>query len=197
MAVKRKPKEDLNLNNIVGTQFDRAARHIKLPSGLLQQIKACNSVYFVQFPVKIGNRYELIKGWRAEHSQHRKPLKGGIRYSRMVTQDEVMALAAMMTYKCAIVNVPFGGSKGGVQIRPRNYKTEDLERITRRFTSELIQKRFIGPGINVPAPDYGTGAREMAWMADTYSTFHPGELDALACVPPRESRSIIAVFRPN
>jgi glutamate dehydrogenase (NAD(P)+) len=182
VAVKRKPKEDLNLNNIVGTQFDRAARHIKLPSGLLQQIKACNSVYFVQFPVKIGNRYELIKGWRAEHSQHRKPLKGGIRYSRMVSQDEVMALAAMMTYKCAIVNVPFGGSKGGVQISPRTYKTEDLERITRRFTSELIQKRFIGPGINVPAPDYGTGAREMAWMADTYSTFHPGELDALACV---------------
>ena len=177
-----KPVEDLNLNNIVGAQFDRAAQHVDLPKGLLQQIKVCNSVYHVQFPVKFGNRYEMFKGWRAEHSHHRKPLKGGIRYSRMVDQDEIMALAALMTYKCAIVNVPFGGSKGGVQLRARNYSPEQLEKITRRFTAELIRKNFIGPGINVPAPDYGTGAREMAWIADTYDAFHPGELDNMACV---------------
>jgi len=174
--------EDLNLNHIVHTQFENAARHLKIPRGLLDQIKICNNVYHVQFPVKFGNRYEIFQAWRAEHSHHRKPLKGGIRYSRMVNQDEVMALAALMTYKCAIVNVPFGGSKGGVQLRTRNYKPEQLEKITRRFTAELIRKKFLGPGINVPAPDYGTGQREMAWIADTYDAFNPGNLDNLACV---------------
>ena len=178
----KKPIEDLNLNNIVGAQFDKAAKYVRLPKGLLSQIRTCNNVYMVQFPVKIGNRYQNFCGWRAEHSHHRKPLKGGIRYSRLVTQDEVMALAALMTYKCAIVNVPFGGSKGGVQLRARNYHPEQLEKITRRFASELISKRFLGPGINVPAPDYGTGEREMAWIADTYDAFHPGELDNMACV---------------
>jgi len=179
---RNRPGEDLNLNNIVQTQFDAAARHIKLPSGLLDQIKACNNVYFMQFPVKFGKKYEMIKAWRAEHSHHRKPLKGGIRYSRMVDQDEVMALAALMTYKCAIVDVPFGGSKGGVQVQSRAYSGEQLEKITRRLTAELIRKDFIGPGINVPAPDYGTGEREMAWIADTYDAFHPGDLDNMACV---------------
>ncbi len=177
-----KPVEDLNLNNIVHAQFDAAARHIKLPSGLLDQIKACNNVYFMQFPVKFGKKYEMVKAWRAEHSHHRKPLKGGIRYSRMVDQDEVMALAALMTYKCALVDVPFGGSKGGVQVQSRAYSREQLEKITRRLTAELIRKDFIGPGINVPAPDYGTGEREMAWIADTYDAFHPGDLDNMACV---------------
>jgi len=179
---KQKPAEDLNLNNIVNAQFDKAASHVDLPKGLLRQIRTCNNVYMVQFPVKIGNRYELFCGWRAEHSHHRKPLKGGIRYSRMVNQDEVMALAALMTYKCAIVDVPFGGSKGGVQLRARDFRPEQLEKITRRFAAELINKRFLGPGINVPAPDYGTGAREMAWIADTYDAFHPGGLDNMACV---------------
>jgi len=179
---KKTQPEDLNLNNIVSEQFDRAARFVKLPEGLLQQIKACNNVYQVQFPVKIGDRYVIFQGWRAEHSHHRKPLKGGIRYSRMVNQDEIMALAALMTYKCAIANVPFGGSKGGVRLRPREYNPEQLEKITRRFTAELIAKNFIGPGINVPAPDYGTGEREMAWIADTYDAFHPGHLDNMACV---------------
>jgi len=182
----RKPvhklQEDLNLNNIVSTQFDRAAQHLKLPEGLAEQIKVCNNVYFMQFPVKFGKRYVLIKAWRAEHSHHRKPLKGGIRFSRMVDQDEIMALAALMTYKCAIVNVPFGGSKGGVQCTPRELSVEQMEKITRRFTAELIRKQYIGPGINVPAPDYGTGEREMAWIADTYDAFHPGGLDNLACV---------------
>ena len=123
-------KEDLNLNNIVGRQFDKAARTLKLPSGLISQIKACNAVYQMQFPVKVGRDYELFIGWRAEHSQHKKPLKGGIRFSPDVTQDEIMALAALMTYKCAIVNVPFGGSKGGVRIAPWNYKRSVIEKVT-------------------------------------------------------------------
>ena len=177
-----KVAEDLNLNHIVSDQFDRAARFVELPAGLLEQIKACNNVYQIQFPVKIEDRYVIFQAWRAEHSHHRKPLKGGIRFSRMVSQDEIMALAALMTYKCAIANIPFGGSKGGVRLRPRDYTPEQLEKITRRFTAELIAKNFIGPGINVPAPDYGTGEREMAWIADTYDAFHPGQLDNMACV---------------
>ena len=178
----KKAAEDLNLNNIVSRQFDKAAQHVKLPPGLLSQIKACNNVFQMQFPVKIDDKYVIFEAWRAEHSHHRKPLKGGIRYSRMVDQHEIMALAALMTYKCAIGNVPFGGSKGGIKLRPRDYTPEQLERITRRYTAELIAKNFIGPGINVPAPDYGTGEREMAWIADTYDAFHPGGIDNWACV---------------
>ncbi len=174
--------EDLNLNNIVSRQFDKAAAMLKLPEGLLKQIKVCNTVYMVQFPVRFGDKYEIFTGWRAEHSQHKKPVKGGIRYSETVTQEDVMALATLMTYKCAIVNVPFGGAKGGVRLNPRSYSPEQLEKITRRYTAELIKKGFIGPGIDVPAPDYGTGEREMAWIADTYDAFHPGEIDNLGCV---------------
>jgi glutamate dehydrogenase (NAD(P)+) len=178
----KKAPEDLNLNNIVSRQFEKAAAHVDLPPGLLQQIRVCNNVYYMQFPVKIDDKYVIFEAWRAEHSHHRKPLKGGIRYSRMVDQHEIMALAALMTYKCAIGNVPFGGSKGGIKLRPRDYTPEQLERITRRYTAELIAKNFIGPGINVPAPDYGTGEREMAWIADTYDAFHPGGIDNWACV---------------
>ncbi len=174
--------EDLNLNHIVDLQFDNAAKHLKYPEGLLKQIKVCNNVYYMQFPVKSGKKYVVYHAWRAEHSHHCKPLKGGLRYSQMVNQDEIIALATLMTYKCAIVDVPFGGSKGGVQCNARELSFEQIEKITRRFTAELNRKNFIGPGINVPAPDYGTGEREMAWIADTYDALHPHELDNLACV---------------
>jgi len=167
----------------VERSFDKAAKFTKWDKGLLEQIKACNSVYRMRFPVKMDDgSIEVIEAYRVQHSQHKSPCKGGIRFSDEVNQDEVMALAALMTYKCAIVNVPFGGGKGGIKINPRNYSTYELEKITRRYTAELVKKNFIGPGIDVPAPDYGTGEREMAWIVDTYSSLKPGEIDSAGCV---------------
>ena len=166
----------------VQDNYDRAAALTDLPKGLIAQIRECNSVYQMRFPVKIGNHYEVIEAYRVQHSHHRQPTKGGIRYSHLVDQEEVMALASLMTFKCAIVDVPFGGAKGGIKISPKKYKSEDLRAITRRYTMELIKKNFIGPSIDVPAPDYGSGEREMAWILDTYQTFSRGEIDSAGCV---------------
>ena len=166
----------------VSKSFDKAAKFTKWDPGILEQIKECNAVYQMRFPVRIGDKIEVIEAYRVQHSHHKLPCKGGIRFAAEVNQDEVMALAALMTYKCAIVNVPFGGGKGGIKIDPKKYTAYDLEKITRRYTAELVKKNFIGPGVDVPAPDYGTGEREMAWIVDTYLSLKPGEVDAMGCV---------------
>ena len=168
----------------VNHNFDKAAKYTKHPAGLLKQIKGCNSVYHMTFPLKRDDgTIENIQAWRAEHSHHKLPVKGGIRYSSVVNEDEVQALAALMTYKCAIVHVPFGGAKGGVKISRLDYSESELERITRRYTFELMKKNFIDPGIDVPAPDYGTGPKEMAWILDTYNSMTQTQhLNSSACV---------------
>ena len=174
---------DYSFFQSVGMSFDKAAIFTKWDPGILEQIKACNAVYRMRFPVKMDDgRIEVIEAYRVQHSHHKTPCKGGIRFSEEVNQDEVMALAALMTYKCAIVNVPFGGGKGGIKINPRQHSAYELEKITRRYTSELVKKNFIGPGTDVPAPDYGTGEREMAWIVDTYMSLKPGEIDGMGCV---------------
>lgn len=167
----------------VSRYFKRAASYTDLPRGLLDQVRFCNSVYRMRFPVKRDDgSIEVLEAYRVQHSHHRLPTKGGLRYSNHVTQDEVIALAALMTYKCAVVGVPYGGAKGGVRVDPFSCSAGFLERLTRRFTAELVKKNFIGPGIDVPAPDYGTGEREMGWIADTYKALRPNELDMFGCV---------------
>jgi glutamate dehydrogenase (NAD(P)+) len=163
--------------------FDAAAARMKLPQDVIERIKACNTLVHVRFPIRDGKgEVRIIDAYRAQHSQHKKPTKGGIRYDLRVDTDEVVALATLMTFKCALVNVPFGGAKGGVCIDPRKESAEILEKVTRRFTAELCWKSCIGPGVDVPAPDMGSGEREMAWIADTYSRLHPNDIDHLACV---------------
>lgn len=146
-------------------------------------IKAVDSVLSVKFPVEIDpDTHIMIEGYRAQHSRHRLPTKGGIRFSDEVDLQEVEALASLMTFKCAVVDVPFGGAKGGVKLDPKKFTASQLERITRRYTMELCQKNFIGPGIDVPAPDVGTGPREMSWIMDTYRQFNPQDVNAAGCV---------------
>ncbi len=166
----------------VEKNFEKAAKITGHPRGLLDQIRVCNSVYHMKFPVKIGGEFQVIEAWRVQHSHHRVPTKGGIRYDSMVNEDEVMALASLMTYKCAIVDVPFGGAKGGIKINPKQHKVDELERITRRYAAELSKRNMLGPGLDVPAPDYGTGEREMSWIVDTYMALHPGSVDGYGCV---------------
>jgi len=166
----------------VQLMVDRAINVLDLDEGTASAIKSSNSVLQVSFPVEISGKIETFTGWRAVHSMHRLPVKGGIRYAPIADQDEVEALAALMTYKCALVDVPFGGSKGALLIDPKKYSRNDLQKITRRFTLELVRMGFINPATNVPAPDVGTGQREMAWIADTYKHLHPDDINYLACV---------------
>ena len=177
------PSEPGGLYQAVVRYFDQAARYTDYPAGLLDQIKHCNSVYQLRFPVRTDTgEIEVVEGYRVQHSHHRLPTKGGIRFSLHVTQDEVMALAALMTFKCAIVELPFGGAKGGIRVDPFTSSPGYRERVIRRYAFELNKKNFLGPAMDVPAPDYGTGEREMAWIADTYQTLNPTAPDSYGCV---------------
>lgn len=175
-------KKKLSFRQNVDRMAGRAIKVLQIDEGTAKAITSCNSVLQVKFPVKIKDKIEVFSGWRAVHSDHRLPSKGGIRYASVVNQDEVEALAALMSYKCAIVDVPFGGSKGGLLIDPGSYSRDEMQLITRRFTLELCRKGFLSPATNVPAPDMGTGQREMAWMADTYKHLYPEDINYTACV---------------
>ena len=164
-----KSSTSMTFSQSVDRMVDRALAVLDIDEGVGRVIKACQSVIQIRFPIRIRGKVEVFTGWRAVHSIHRLPAKGGIRYAPFIEQDEVEALAALMTYKCAIVDVPYGGSKGGLIIDTTKYNREEMEQITRRFARELARKGFLSPATNVPAPDVGTGQREMAWIMDTYS----------------------------
>jgi glutamate dehydrogenase (NAD(P)+) len=166
----------------VDLMFNRAVALMDLPPGLEEKIRVCNATYTVRFGVRLRGEMRTFTGYRSVHSEHMEPVKGGIRYAPSVNQDEVEALAALMTYKCALVEAPFGGSKGGLCIDPRQYDEHELEQITRRFAYELAKRDLINPSQNVPAPDMGTGEREMAWIADQYARMNTTDINARACV---------------
>jgi len=171
-----------NFLDDVNRQFDSAAPFVPMQDGLAEKIKVCNATYVTRFGVRLRGRMQTFIGWRALHSSHFTPAKGGIRYSPYADQEEVEALAALMTYKCALMSVPFGGSKGGLRIDPAKWERHELERITRRFTQELARHNFLSPSQNVPAPDMGTNEMTMVWMADEYRRWSPNDINALACV---------------
>jgi len=167
----------------VDAHVNHAMRYLELPDGLAERVRECNSTYVVNFGVRLRGKMFSFTGWRSVHSEHHYPVKGGIRYSLNSDAEEVEALAALMSFKCALVDIPFGGSKGALKINARDWEPDELERITRRFTQELAKRALIGPGQNVPAPDMGTGEREMAWMADEFRRSNPSDLvNAQACV---------------
>ncbi|MCT4557026.1 MAG: Glu/Leu/Phe/Val dehydrogenase [Pelagimonas sp.] len=166
----------------VDLMYNRAVALMDLPPGLEQKIRVCNATYTVRFGVRLRGQIQTFTGYRAVHSEHMEPVKGGIRFAMAVDQDEVEALAALMTYKCALVETPFGGSKGGLCVDPRLYDEQEMEMITRRFAYELIKRDLINPSQNVPAPDMGTGEREMAWIADQYARMNTTDINAKACV---------------
>ena len=166
----------------VDIMFNRAVSLLDLSPGLEEKIRVCNATYTVRFGVRLRGQIQTFTGYRSVHSEHMEPVKGGIRYSLGVNQNEVEALAAFMSYKCALVEAPFGGSKGGLCIDPRQYDEHELELITRRFAYELIKRDLINPSQNVPAPDMGTGEREMAWIADQYKRMNTTDINGSACV---------------
>ena len=178
MATAKEP----SFRESVDLMFNRAAALMDLEPGLEEKIRVCNATYTVRFGVRLRGQIQTFTGYRSVHSEHMEPVKGGIRYAMGVNQDEVEALAALMTYKCALVEAPFGGSKGGLRIDPREWDEHELERITRRFAYELIKRDLINPSQNVPAPDMGTGEREMAWIADQYKRMNTTDINSRACV---------------
>ena len=175
-------KKEPGFRESVDLMFNRAVALMDLPPGLEEKIRVCNSTYTVRFGVRLRGQIQTFVGYRSVHSEHMEPVKGGIRYAMSVHQDEVEALAALMTYKCALVEAPFGGSKGGLCIDPRQYDEHELEQVTRRFAYELAKRDLIHPSQNVPAPDMGTGEREMAWIADHYARMNTTDINARACV---------------
>lgn len=167
-----------------GTKVLHTEEKRKKIEGVLDTIKPVDTAMEVCFPlVRDDGRVEMITGYRCQHSHHRLPCKGGIRYTPDVTMDEVKGLAMLNTFKYALVDVPFGGAKGGVAINRNHYSMTEIEQITRRFTIELAKKGFIGPTFDVPAPDIGTGEKEMSWMMNTFrSTIGHGEMNPAASV---------------
>ena len=176
------PQKDLSFRDSVDMMYNRAVSLMDLPPGLEEKIRVCNATYTVRFGVRLRGHLHTFTGYRSVHSEHMEPVKGGIRFDLAVNQNEVEALAALMTYKCALVEAPFGGSKGGLCINPRDWEEHELEQITRRFAYELIKRDLINPAQNVPAPDMGTGEREMAWIADQYKRMHTTDINGNACV---------------
>ena len=168
--------------NSTNKLFDQALNYTEISSDLATRIRVSNSTYTINFGVKLRDKIHTFTGWRSVHSEHFEPAKGGIRYDIDASQEEVEALAALMTYKCAIIEVPYGGSKGALKINPKDWSKAEIEKVTRRFAQELIKRDLIHPAQNVPAPDVGTGANEMAWIADEYRRIHPTDINALACV---------------
>lgn len=176
------PANEPSFRDSVDIMFNRAVALMDLPPGLEEKIRVCNATYTVRFGVRLRGEIKTFTGYRSVHSEHMEPVKGGIRFSMAVNQDEVEALAALMTYKCALVEAPFGGSKGGLCVDPREYDDHEMELITRRFAYELIKRDMINPAQNVPAPDMGTGEREMAWIADQYKRMNTTDINGVACV---------------